>query len=70
MRKTRRSMLEYCKLILSKLTFSPKLFRKEYRKSFRYLDPQEHHELKTWVREYSKTTSEKSSIHNEFKKVA
>lgn len=44
------SMLEYCKLVLEKISFSRKLFRREYRKSFRYLEPKEHFELKKWLR--------------------
>jgi len=45
-----RSMLEYCKIILSKISFDKKLFRKEYKKTFNYLEPQEHSELKRWLR--------------------
>jgi len=43
-------MLEYCKLILEKISFSRRLFRREYRKTFRYLGPKEHFELKKWLR--------------------
>jgi hypothetical protein len=50
MKGSKRSMLEYCKLILVKMSFSPRLFKKEYRKSFRFLQPEEHHELRRWVR--------------------
>lgn len=45
-----RSMLEYCKIILSKISFDKKLFRKEYKKTFSYLELQEHNELKRWLR--------------------
>ena len=45
------SMLEYCKIILGKMKFSKRLFRKEYRKTFRYLEPAEHHKLKQWLRQ-------------------
>lgn len=46
------SMLEYCKLILEKLSFHKQLFRKEYKKSLKYyLSPNEHEEFKRWVRE-------------------
>jgi hypothetical protein len=48
--KFNRTMLEYCKIILTKMNFDRKLFRKEYRKSFRYLDPDDHQELKKWLR--------------------
>jgi hypothetical protein len=47
-------MLEYCKLVLEKISFSRRLFRREYRKTFRYLEPQEHFELKRWLREKMK----------------
>lgn len=44
-------MLEYCKTILRKMSFSKPLFRKEYRKTFRYLEQAEHAELKKWLRQ-------------------
>lgn len=47
----KKSMLEYCKIILGKMKFSKRLFRKEYRKTFQYLTPAEHHELKQWLRQ-------------------
>lgn len=50
-RKFKQSMLAYCKLILLKMSFSRKLFLKEYRKSFSYLNEEERNELKKWVRE-------------------
>ncbi len=43
-------MLEYCKVILQKISFSKTLFKKEYKKSFKYLTQAEHQELKTWLR--------------------
>lgn len=43
-------MLEYSKLILSKMTFDKKLFRKEVRKAFRYLNREERRQLIAWVR--------------------
>ena len=43
-------MLEYCKVILHKVRFSKTLFKKEYRKSFAYLHPEDHLELKGWLR--------------------
>ena len=46
----KRSMLEYAKLILSKMTFDKKLFRKEFRKAFRYLKRDERTRLLNWVR--------------------
>ncbi|MDX2303346.1 MAG: hypothetical protein NW226_11125 [Microscillaceae bacterium] len=45
------SMLEYCKIILEKMSFDPHLFKKEYRKSLRYLAKHECKELKKWIRE-------------------
>jgi hypothetical protein len=45
------SMLEYCKIILEKLSFNRTLFHKEYKKSFRYLQPEERVEFKRWVRD-------------------
>jgi hypothetical protein len=50
-RRFKQSMLAYCKLILLKMSFSRKLFLKEYRKSFSYLNEEERNELKKWVRE-------------------
>lgn len=41
-------MLEFCKDILLKVSFSPKLFRKELRKSSSWLDKKERLALKTW----------------------
>ena len=49
-RKFKNSMLEYSKMILSKISFDRKLFRKEYRKAFRYLDKQERTKLSEWAR--------------------
>lgn len=43
-------MLVYCKLILEKMSFNKKLFLKEYRKSFSYLNTEEQSELKRWLR--------------------
>jgi hypothetical protein len=37
-------------MILEKTSFSRKLFKKEYRKTFRYLAPNEQFELKGWLR--------------------
>lgn len=47
----KRSMLVYCKTILLKMSFSKRLFRKEYRKALSSLDPEEQDELKKWVRD-------------------
>jgi hypothetical protein len=49
-RRFKVRMLEYCKNILHKLSFSRSLFRKEYKKSFQYLNIEEQQELKQWLR--------------------
>jgi hypothetical protein len=46
----KRSMLEYSLIILGKMKFNRILFRKEYRKTFQYLDATEHDELKRLLR--------------------
>jgi len=43
-------MLEYSKIILSKISFDKRLFKKEYKKAFRYLDNNDRMALKQWVR--------------------
>jgi hypothetical protein len=50
MRNPKKTMLDYSKIILKSVHFSPKLFKKEYRKSFQYLNPLEVVELKQWWR--------------------
>lgn len=49
-RKFKLSMLEYSKVILAKISFDRKLFRKEYRKAVKQLDTHERATLKEWVR--------------------
>lgn len=59
-KKFKLSMLEYSKVILSKISFDRKLFRKEYKKAFRYLDSTERNALRQWVRaEWSVLTNSK-----------
>jgi hypothetical protein len=41
-------MLEYTKTILQKVSFSPVLFKKELKKSFKWLSKKEIHALKAW----------------------
>ena len=41
-------MLEYTKTILQKVSFSPYLFEKELRKSFRWLAGEERKALQAW----------------------
>ena len=43
-------MLEYCKTILQKISFSKSLFKKEYKKTFKYLNEGERMELKKWLK--------------------
>ena len=43
-------MLEYCKTILQKISFSKSLFKKEYKKTFKYLSEGERVELKKWLK--------------------
>jgi len=45
------SMIEYCKIILKKMSFNRKLFLKEYRKSFKHLAPHEQTQFRKWARE-------------------
>jgi hypothetical protein len=47
------SMLDYSKLILSKMTFDKKLFKKELKKAFRYLNRDERMQLIMWIRSKS-----------------
>jgi hypothetical protein len=47
----KKSMMEYCKMILGKFSFCPRLFKKEYRKCFKYIEPEHHLEFKIWVRD-------------------
>lgn len=50
-RNFKQSMLAYCKIVLMKMSFSRRLFLKEYRKSLSWLSPEERNELRQWVRE-------------------
>lgn len=45
------SMLEYLKIILTKVSFDRRLFRKEYKKSFNQLSDKDIIELKRWLRQ-------------------
>jgi hypothetical protein len=46
----KKSMLDYCKLILAKVSFDKRLLRKEYRKSMSLLNITERYHLKQWLR--------------------
>jgi hypothetical protein len=50
MERGKVTMFEYCKTILKKIAFNGQLFRKEYKKAFRYLTTAEQSELREWVR--------------------
>jgi hypothetical protein len=45
------TMLDYCKMILQKVSFSRRLFLKEYRKSYRWLNPIEWMHLRQWIKQ-------------------
>jgi hypothetical protein len=49
--KPKKSMLDYCKKVLQCVRFDIRLFRKEYRKSIRWLEPMEVKQLKQWIRQ-------------------
>lgn len=49
-RKFKLSMLEYYKVILFKISFDRKLFKKEYKKAIKHLDDGQRAALKNWVR--------------------
>lgn len=44
------SMLEYSKMILSKVSFDARLFQKEFEKALKSLLPSEVQELIAWIR--------------------
>lgn len=48
--KDQKGMLDYCKLVLTSVSFDRKLFKKEYRKALRWLTPPETASLKLWLR--------------------
>jgi hypothetical protein len=48
--KFKTSMLDYCKFIMTKMSFNRALFVKEYRKSLRFLSKNEVMPFKQWVR--------------------
>ena len=43
------SLLDYYKLILSKVSFDPHLLRKEYYKAIKSLDEADHDDLHRWI---------------------
>ncbi len=44
------SMLDYCKLILQRVSFDRRLWRKEYRKSLKRLPASESGQLRQWAK--------------------
>ncbi len=53
-------MVEYSKFILTKMSFSRTLFRKEYTKAIQNLNVEERIQLKNWVRMEWRTISTKT----------
>lgn len=43
-------MLEYTKVILEKVSFEPRIFKKELRKAMNYVTKEEYGLLKIWVK--------------------
>ena len=60
------SMVEYSKFILTKMSFSRTLFRKEYTKAIQNLNVEERIQLKNWVRMEWRTISTKTECHEMF----
>jgi hypothetical protein len=50
------TMLEYSKVVLEKVHFEPKIFRKELRKFLRWINKEEGKKLLTWCRTKFKNT--------------
>ncbi len=47
----KHSMLEYLKMVLQKVSFDRGLLRREYRKSFQWLNASERKELNLWIKQ-------------------
>ena len=45
------TMLEYTKIILEKVSFDPRIFRKELKKAVNYVSKEEYGHLKSWVKQ-------------------
>ena len=58
------TMLEYTKMILEKVSFEPRIFRKELRKALRQSTKEKFQQLMSWCRErFSKQKNyEKSAV--------
>ncbi len=51
------TMLEYCKMVLFKVSFCRKLFLKEYRKARKRLTDHEGMELRKWIKGHNQQPS-------------
>lgn len=51
MKKTSISPIEYAKMILDKVSFEPRIFKKELRKALRQSSKQEFEHLMLWCKE-------------------
>jgi hypothetical protein len=47
----RKGMLDFCKMIVERVSFSDVLFEKEVKKAFKQLSRDEIREFKAWLRE-------------------
>lgn len=57
------NMLEYTKTILEKVSFDPRIFRKELRKAVKYVTKEEYDYLKSWVRKkFGKRSTTKPNL--------
>jgi hypothetical protein len=52
------TMLDYCKIVLFKVSFCRKLFLKEYRKARKRLTDPEGVELRKWIKDYKHQTTQ------------
>jgi hypothetical protein len=48
----KKSMLEYSKMVLSKMSFDGELVEKEYSKAIKHLSDEEGKELRAWARSF------------------
>ena len=60
------SMFEYCKIVLEKLSFNRLLFKKEYRKSLRFLeDPEDQTRFRRWARQrFGRTAARRTDVNS------
>ena len=57
MKKPQTSPIEYAKMILEKVSFEPRIFKKELRKALKQSTKQEFEHLMSWCREKFKRKS-------------